>query len=345
MRMLLVLGLAGCASSNTMWNAEQRAQDARRLEQQGQASDARAQWALAASKAAKVGGEKALVLRVEALARSGACQDIAEPLAAARASGPTDRGMRERLDLADAECALAIGDAGGAQAALESPLESANADRRARAEYVAGRAAMVRQEYEAAVGHFKRAREPDAAGRAIIAGQRALIARATERGDLTPIATELSRALRTRTGTDEAGPLVDLITAVQTVPTTPSAGARLHVAELARDSLYAPLLAGTLFLEAAASDTASLFAPKALIAAMALLPDQRDSIVALLDTRYASSPYARALHGEVSVAYTAAEDSLARELGMQGLSQHAAPAGTRTDSPPRVTGPRGPKLP
>jgi hypothetical protein len=253
--------------------------------------------------------------------------------------------MRERLDLADAECALAIGDAGGAQAAVESPLKSDNADRRARAEYVAGRAAMVRQDYEAAVAHFKRAREPDAAGRAFIAEQRALIARATTRGDLTPIAAELSRALRTQTGTDEAGPLVELITAAQTVPTTPSAGARLRVAELARDSLRAPLLAATLFLEAAARDTASLFAPKALIAAMALLPDKRDSIAALLDTRYASSPYSRALHGEASVAYAAAEDSLARELGMEGLSQHIAPAGTRTESPTQITGPRGPKLP
>ena len=348
MRVLLLLGLTGCASYNTMWNAEQRANDARRLEQQGQASEARAQWAQAASKAAKVRGEKALVLRVEALARAGACQDIDEPLAAARASAPSpDRGVRERLDLADAECALAIGDAQRAQAALGDPLESANADRRARAEYVAGRVAMLQQDYEAATAHFNRAREPDAAGRAFIAAQRALIARASERGDLTPIATELSRALRTTSGTDEAAHLIDLITAVQTVPppTSPSLGARLHLAEVARDSLQAPRLAGRLLLEAVANDTASLFAPKALIAAMPLLPEQHDSIAALLDARYAASPYSRALHGEVSVAYTAAEDSLARELGMQGLIQRGGPAGPRPGGPSRMTGPRGPKLP
>lgn len=346
MRVLLLLGLASCASYNTMWNAEQRAKDARRLEQQGQASEARAQWAQAAAKAAKVRGDKALVLRVEALARSGACQDIDEPLAQARAS--TIHGaQRERVDLAEAECALAMDDAARAEAALVDPLRSGNADRRARAEYVAGRAAMLRQDYEAAVTHFNRAREPDAAGRAFIAEQRARIARATERDDLTPIATELSRSLRTMSGTDEAAHLIDWITAVQAVPSaaTPSAGARLRVAELARDSLQAPLLAGRLFLEAAASDTASLFAPKALIAASSLLPEQHDSIVALLDRRYAASPYARALHGEASAAYAAAEDSLARELGMQSLIQRVAPAAGRSDGPSGITGPRGPKLP
>lgn len=344
MRVLLVLGLVGCASYNTMWNAEQRAKDARRLEQAGQLSEARAQWAQAATKAAKVHGEKALVLRVEALARSGACQEIAEPLTAARAS-VTTRAMRDRADLADAECAVVTGDAARADAALVEPLRSGDADRRARAEYVAGRAAMLRQDYDAAVLHFSRAREPDAAGHAFIAEQRARIARATKLDDLTPIATELSRPLRVTSGTDEAAHLIDLITAVHTTPANPSVGARLHRAELARDSLQAPLLAGHLFLDAAASDTGSLFAPKALIAALPLLPEQHDSIVGLLDTRYAASPYVRALHGEMSFAYAAAEDSLAREQGMHVLTERPAPGGARLDRPSPVTGPRGPKLP
>ena len=346
MRALLLLGLTSCASYNTMWNAEQRAKDARRLEQQGQVSDARAQWAQAAAKAAKVRGEKALVLRIEGLARSGECQDIDELLAQARAS-TINGAQRERVDLAEAECALGMGDAAHAEAALVEPLKSGNADRRARAEYGAGRAAMLRQDYETAVTHFNRAREPDAAGRAFIAEQRARIARATEPSDLTPIATELSRSLRTMSGTDEAVHLIDLMTAVQAAPsaTHSTVGARLHRAELARDSLQAPLLAGRLFLETAASDTASLFAPKALIAAMPLLPELHDSIAALLDTRYATSPYSRALNGEASVAYAAAEDSLARELGMPGAIPHATPAGTRATVPSQITGPRGPKLP
>ena len=124
------------------------------------------------------------------------------------------------------------------------------------------------------------------------------------------------------------------------LPETPAA--RFHAAELARDSLQASALAGRLFLEAA-SDTASLFTPKALIAAISLVPERRDSIMAVLDSRYAASPYTRALHGEASVAYVAAEDSLGRELGVPGESTRLTPMRTRSDVP--VPGPRGPQLP
>src|SRR4026207_309365 len=89
---------------------------------------------------------------------------------------------------------------------------------------------------------------------------------------------------------------------------------RVRAAERARSSLAAPTLAGALFLEVAGRDTASLYAPKALVAALPLLPEQHDSIVGLLNARYAASPYTRAFYGEPSVAYVAAEDSLAREL-------------------------------
>jgi len=338
--LILCAGLVSCASYNAMWNAEQRAKDARRLEQQGQLSEARAQWAQAAVKAGKVRGDKALVLRIEALSRSGACRELPAPLSQARSSA-MDGALRERADLAEAECALAAGDAARAETVLAEPLKSRNPDRRARAEYTAGRVAALRQDYDAATAHFARASEPDAAGRAFVAEQRARIARATQRSDLAFVAQELSRVLRTTSGADEAGRLVELLTAVQAVPEGP--GARYHIAELARDSLQAPLFAGRLFLEAAASDTASLFAPKALIAALPLLSEQRDSIVALLDTRYAMSPYTRAFHGEASVAYAVAEDSLARVLGVQGMMQRSAPAGVRRDG--SITGPRGPKLP
>src|SRR5438034_8922075 len=74
-----------------------------------------------------------------------------------------------------------------------------------------------------------------------------------------------------------------------------------------------------------------------------LLPDRHDSIATILDTRYAASPYTRAYHGESSVTYAAAEDSLARELGVA-----VASAATGRSSGPRfaipVPGTRGPRL-
>jgi hypothetical protein len=101
------------------------------------------------------------------------------------------------------------------------------------------------------------------------------------------------------------------------------------------------MLAGQLFLDAAAADSGSVYAPKALLAALALLPERRDSIAFLLDEQYSMSPYTRAFHGEPSVAYAAAEDSLARELGVQ-VARVTPPAGARVDVP--LTGPRGPWL-
>jgi len=124
-------------------------------------------------------------------------------------------------------------------------------------------------------------------------------------------------------------------------PQTP--GEAFRVAELARDSLRAPRLAGQLFLDLAAADSGSIFAPKALVAALPLLPDRRDSIVGVLDGAYAASPYTRALRGEASPAYAAAEDSLAHELGVQ-VAHVAPPRAARTSAPSPLTGPRGPWL-
>lgn len=336
--LLLSASLIGCASYNAMWNAERHANDARRLTELGQQAEARAAWAQAAIKAAGVQSDKALALRVEALAYSGACQDIAAPLDRARAL--SDRALLERVALADAECAIMGGDGVRADAALAQPLTSRNAERQSRAEYAAARAALLRRDYDAAATHFARSREPGAAGRALVAGQWARLARATSRNDLPTISVELNRLLHTVSGTEEAARSVELLTALAALPETPAA--RFRAAELARDSLQAPGLAGHLFLEAA-SDTASLFAPKALIAALPLLPERHDSITAELDSRYAFSPYTRAFHGEASVAYAAAEDSLARELGVANASSAATSTRGRGDTP--YTGPRGPKLP
>ena len=80
------------------------------------------------------------------------------------------------------------------------------------------------------------------------------------------------------------------------------------------------------------------------IAALALLPDRRDSILALLDSRYAASPYTRAFHGDASLAYAAAEDSLAREMGMRVTRTTSVPPAVRLEVPPPTPGRRGPPV-
>jgi hypothetical protein len=332
---------SGCSYYNAMWSAKRHANDARQLERQGQPSDARAQWAQAAAKTRSWRTDDAVVLRAEGLAYSGACRDAADLIAGARAT-VQEATRRERIDLADAECALAGGDPVHAETALVAPLASKNADRRSRAEYLAGRAAALRLDYDAATTHFQGSHEAGAAGRALVCEQQLRLARATEPADLTPIAGELKRLLRIVSGTEEAGRLLDLLTAVMGAAETPAG--RFRAAEIARDSLHAPALAGQLFLDVAGTDSSSLYAPKALIAALAVLPDRRDSLVALLDSRYRASPYTRVFHGQPSVAYAAAEDSLARALGVSGggARSSAASTGVLFDVP--VPGPRGPRL-
>jgi hypothetical protein len=334
-----------------MWSAERHAGEAKRLERLGQVSEARAEWTQAAAKAEAVtlrhprsrrAGDAA-VLQAEALARSGACQDATQRLAEAR-ERVTQVSQRERIDLAAAECAVTAGRPLEVDAALVGPLGSTNADRRSRAEYLAGEAATARMDFAAAVVHLNRSHEPGAREKALVAQQQAVIGQAARRSDLVPALAELSRLQHTERGTDDAGRLIALLAAVAVTPETPAA--RFHVAEVARDSLQAPLLAGELFLEAA-GDTAWRYAPKALIAALSVLPERRDSIIAVLDSRYAGSPYTRAFHGEVSVAYAAAEDSLARELGGPdgGGRAHSSNAWIRVPFGAPVPGPRGPKLP
>lgn len=187
---------------------------------------------------------------------------------------------------------------------------------------------------------------PVTAPEAAIAGvrvQRVALSRARSRDDLVPIVAELARIARTEGGGNAgAQRLIDQIATASTPAETP--GARIRAAELARDSLGAAALAGRLFVDAAAGDTASLYAPKALLAALPLLPELRDSIMTVLEGKYGTSPYTRAYRGEPSVAYAAAEDSLARELGIQTttLAARGAGAGSRFDAP--VPGPRGPWL-
>ncbi len=451
---LLILSLGGCVYYNAMWSANRYAKEAQRLEARGQNAEARSQWAQAAVKAESVvvrhprsrWADDALVLQTEALARSGSCAQAAVAITRARAT-VHETSLRERAGLAAAECALAAGRPVHADEALAEALASKDAGRRSRAEYLAGQAATLRLDYDAAVEHFRRSRDPRAvpdrarallaagrdseatplidtlattrlsstvraelfetlgrvagapaastaldrhllrarvpfaeqvqlliadgdrrlaagdydaaaeryhraadvaspasteAGTARVREQRVTIARARQRGDLDPVIADLTHLIRPEEGGgggSAAQSLLDLVTRVSAPEPTP--GARFRAAELARDSLNAPALAGQLFLDAAAADSASLFTPKALVAALALLPDRRDSIATLLDARYRGSPYTRAFHGEPSVAYVAAEDSLARELGVQ-IAEAPHPVQLLLEAP--RTGPRGPAL-
>ena len=448
-----VAGLGGCAYYNAMWSAEQYAKGARKAEAQGQAAEARSQWAQAAAKAEAVvikhpksrWVDDALVLEAEGLARSGSCEDADDVVARARVVAKGVE-LRERLDLAAAECALVAGRPVVADAAVAGVLQSKDRARRSRAEYFAGQAAVLRLDYGAAVEHLQRSHEPAArpvrahallatgraaeaaavidtigadpnleteradllaqlaavggpemasatldrlllharipfaeqarlliadgdrraargdyqaaeeryrraiavadpvsneAGVARVRVQRLVIAQATQRGDLVPVIEELSRLSRSEGGNADAAQVLAIANRAMTSP--PSAGARFRVAEVVRDSLGALALAGQLFLEVAAADTASLYAPKALVAAIPLLPERHDSIAAILDTRYATSPYTRAYHGEPSIAYAAAEDSLARELGVAVATVRAVtPSAGRFAIP--IPGTRGPLL-
>lgn len=112
-----------------------------------------------------------------------------------------------------------------------------------------------------------------------------------------------------------------------------------RAAEYARDSLRAPRLAGRLFVEFARRHDASLFAPKALVAALPYAGEGRDSILGALDATYGASPYTLALRGELSPAFQAAEDSLASALGLAPVD--AGAAWTNRIALP-ISGPRGP---
>lgn len=447
----LVVLLGGCAYYNAMWSAEQYANGARKLEGQGRESEARSQWAQAAAKAEAVvikhprsrWADDALVLQAEGLARSGSCEDAEEVIVRARAVAK-DEALRERLALADAQCALAASQPVQAEAAVRGVLSSRDQARRSRAEYFAGVAAGLRLDHAAAVGHFRRSGEPAArparafsflelgraadaaavieeigadpsfaeeradllsrlsvvggpelasatldrlltrriplaeqarlliadgdrrtghghyqeaaarymratavgglasneAATAYVRVQRLTIIQATQRRDLEPVIAELRTLSRGERASTEAKQLLDQVTPVIAEPPS-TMGARFHIAERVRDSLGAGALAGQLFLEVAAADPGSLYAPKALVAALALVPGRSDSIIAVLDSHYAGSPYTRALHGEASLAYAVAEDSLARELGVEVTSLAGGSlSGLRFAPPiPRVRGP------
>jgi len=170
------------------------------------------------------------------------------------------------------------------------------------------------------------------------------VAQSESPADLAPVRTQLDRLTTTRgaltgSGLTEAEKLSQTLTLLSAVDPTDIDAFR--AAELARDSLDASDLSAAMFLQFAGRRPASLFAPKALLAAASLRPAAGDSIRVVLDSQYATSPYTAALHGTTSPAFAIIEDSLALALGLSRVAMREAV--TLTVLPPR-TGPRGPEL-
>jgi hypothetical protein len=87
-------------------------------------------------------------------------------------------------------------------------------------------------------------------------------------------------------------------------------------AELARDELAAPLIARSLFVSYADLVPSSVWAPKALLAALALAPadDQAEELRRRLDRHVSNAYLVAAWGGEPGPSYESAEDSLSKAL-------------------------------
>jgi hypothetical protein len=152
-----------------MWSADQLAHEAVRQEGRGQQAEARVTWGRAAEKAESVlvhhphsrWADDALVLRGEALARSGACGLAAEPLRRALTT-VADQTLWERAALAGAACLLAHGGARDVDHLLAPVLDSRDRARRSRAAYLAGTAALDRGDGLRAAQLFAQSARPEA---------------------------------------------------------------------------------------------------------------------------------------------------------------------------------------
>jgi tetratricopeptide (TPR) repeat protein len=122
------------------------------------------------------------------------------------------------------------------------------------------------------------------------------------------------------------------------LPGTPLADLRTFVAaEMARDSVGAPRLASRLFRRLVAQWPDSPYAPKALLALIALDSAGADTLRLRLTEQYATSPYLAVIEGRESPAYQALEDSLRRfVLSFRPEGRGAArPAASPAGAPPR----------
>lgn len=143
---------------------------------------------------------------------------------------------------------------------------------------------------------------------------RARLAAADELADLDSASLALGTEADASPLAAELATLHAVVTRVRAADTlnalTPQGDLRLFLAaEAARDSLHARLLAAELFRRVSSTWPASPYAPKALLAAARLVPAPAEAR-ALLEERYAGSPYLAVARGEDASALQALEDSL-----------------------------------
>ncbi len=144
-------------------------------------------------------------------------------------------------------------------------------------------------------------------------------------------------------GASVAGESAQLLGAVTRVrvaadsgsPEYPQGDLRLFLAaEVARDSLRAPLVANELFRRIVDQWSDSPYAPKALLAAQVLDSTLADSAQVLFTERYYDSPYMAMLRGDSADGYRALEDSLQAFAGKLPAARGAPPAVRRRPGQP-----------
>jgi tetratricopeptide (TPR) repeat protein len=155
------------------------------------------------------------------------------------------------------------------------------------------------------------------AARAQLALIRQRLSRAESASELGPLAADLTARANARTTvSSEAAMVRDMVTRVMSAVDLASAGAPradlqlFLAAETARDSLGAPVLAASLFRAIVDGLPDSPYAPKAILAGQALDPGWGESVLPLLQERYALSPYVALTRGEEPYGYRELEDSL-----------------------------------
>jgi hypothetical protein len=172
------------------------------------------------------------------------------------------------------------------------------------------------------------------------------LARARSIEDLAPVEQQLDSIAGEAGQSGEAGQLQGSVLQVREAADSSAARAtaadlRLFLAaEVARDSLAAPVLAASLFRRVADDWPESAYAPKALFALAMLDPASAESAQALLATRYALSPYVAYTQGTSLPEYQALEDSL-----QAFASNRGRPAARPTTQPGRTRRPGQPVEP
>ena len=159
--------------------------------------------------------------------------------------------------------------------------------------------------------------QADGAERARLELLRRSLSRARTLDDLAPPADSVA-ALAQR-GSAAAGEAVALVATIARLrllpdsagPGVPQGDLRLFLgAEDARDALRASALAASLFRQLPVQWPASPYAPKALLAAQLLDPEDGPVAQAWLDSLYPGSPYLAMLRGEDAPEFQVLEDSL-----------------------------------